>query len=162
MLDLEVVRTSTNRPRTVCSVVIVPVGRNVENVIVNWVKVATGKWGSDKKGLIFCHDVVKLQSLAGKLHCGMCYSKLKKKGEHLQNWMEGEGRLLCATGALSAGMNIQNYGEPWSASDFIQESGRGGRKGGRDFGGFHFSGGSRSQGLLKLLIPFHLTPSQTR
>jgi superfamily II DNA helicase RecQ len=97
MPDLEVVRTS-NRPRTVYSVVIVPAGRNVENFFVNWVKEATEKWRSDKKGLIYCHDVVKLQSLAGQLCCGMYYSKLEKKEEHLRNWMEGEGRLLCVWG----------------------------------------------------------------
>ena len=135
MPDLEVFRTSTNRPRTKYSVVVVPAGVNVEKFIVNWVKVATDKWGSEKRGLIFCHDVLKLQSLAGKLRCGMYYSKLEKKEENLRSWMEGLWRLLCATGALSAGMNIQNlplvlhYGEPWSLSDFVQESGRGGRKG---------------------------------
>src|SRR5271170_7120125 len=45
-----------------------------------------------------------------------------------------EWKLLCATGALSVGINVKNLrlvlhcGEPWYRSDFMQESGRSGRK----------------------------------
>jgi Helicase conserved C-terminal domain len=53
----------------------------------------------------------------------------------LKSWMQGKGKILCATGALSAGINVKNIplvihcGLPWGISDFVQESGRGGRDG---------------------------------
>jgi len=64
----------------------------------------------------------------------MYHSRFKGK-EALKNWIGGMWKFLCATGALSAGINIKNLPlvlhcrEPWGLSDFVQESGRGGRNG---------------------------------
>ena len=132
--DLKVFRSSTNRPQIKYVVEVVKNKEWVEKYMVNWVRKYTATW-STEKGLVYCKGIKALEMIAKELCCGLYHSKYSKKEEDLKSWMEGKGKILCATGALSAGINVKNIplvihcGLPWGISDFVQESGRGGRDG---------------------------------
>ena len=134
LYDLKVFRASTNRPRTKYSVEVIRHGDSMEKYVAEWLRKNTVDWVHEK-GLIYSKGIKRLERIAQMLHCGMYHSKHIKKEEDLKKWRDGTEKFLCATGALSAGINVKNIplvihcGEPWGISDFIQESGRGGRNG---------------------------------
>ena len=86
----------------------------------------------NSKILVFCRTKGECSSLAQEYGGRKYYSNLANKAQQLEDWTEG---LMVATGALGAGIDINDIldvlhmGPPYSMADYIQESGRGGRKG---------------------------------
>ena len=84
------------------------------------------------KMLVFCRTKGECNSWAREYGGRKYYSGLADKAQQLADWMEG---LMFATGALGAGLDIDgiedvmHVGMPYAMADYIQESGRGGRKG---------------------------------
>ena len=84
------------------------------------------------KMLVFCRTKEECNCLAREYRGQKYYSGLADKARQLAEWNEG---LMFATGALGAGVDIDgildvlHIGVPYGMADYIQESGRGGRKG---------------------------------
>ena len=84
------------------------------------------------KMLVFCRTKGECNSWAREYSGRKYYSGLPDKAQQLADWTEG---LMFATGALGAGVDIDgiqdvvHVGPPYTMADYIQESGRGGRKG---------------------------------
>ena len=96
------------------------------------------EWGWRWKGarcrVDSCIDVKqRCDRLSEQLCCGKYYLTAKDKTADLKKWEGGESRVLVATGALGAGVDVSkvvdviHVGKPWTYKDFSQESGRGGR-----------------------------------
>lgn len=89
--------------------------------------------------LIFLNNKKGIKRLAGKLQeagfaADYVSSDREEKAEIVARFVGGHGKVLCATSCLSAGVNLPHVlwtihlGKPSSLIDFIQESGRAGRK----------------------------------
>jgi superfamily II DNA helicase RecQ len=126
---LIVIRARTNRPRFRYEVRHV---KDAEAEAVEWVK-SRLKDGGDGKVLLFCTSKQRCDRLSEQLCCGKYYSTARDKTADLKKWEAGESRVLVATGALGAGVDVSkvvdviHVGKPWTYKDFSQESGRGGR-----------------------------------
>jgi superfamily II DNA helicase RecQ len=99
---------------------------------VAWVRsIVNG--GGNGKVLLFCTSKQRCDRLSEQLCCGKYYLTAKDKKEDVKKWEGGESRVLVATGALGAGvdvlkvMDVIHVGKPWMYKDFSQDSGRGGR-----------------------------------
>lgn len=89
----------------------------------------------DIKILIYTRTVHCCTTLGKELECGVYHSDSPGKDICLNTWLENGSRVLVATTALGAGVDITNIrlvffvGMPHSFVDFAQGSGRGGRDG---------------------------------
>jgi superfamily II DNA helicase RecQ len=89
----------------------------------------------EQKILIFCSSVNQVKSIGESLKCCVYYSKSDLKKASLEDWVNGENKIMVTTSALGAGMNISNVvmvihlGKTFGCTSFVQESGRGGREG---------------------------------
>lgn len=123
------IRGRTNRPTFRYEVREVD---DAESDAVAWAK-SRVKEGGDGKVVLFCTSRQRCDRLAEELCCGKYYSTAPNKREDLKKWESGESRVLVATGALGAGVDVSkvvdvvHVGKPWTYKDFSQESGRGGR-----------------------------------
>jgi superfamily II DNA helicase RecQ len=91
---------------------------------------------SNEKILIFCKTINEINEIVGLISAFTYHSKESNKESNLTRWIEGERRIMVATSALGASVNIKgikwviHVEETWGCIPFIQESGRGGRDGG--------------------------------
>jgi superfamily II DNA helicase RecQ len=88
-----------------------------------------------KKGVIYVRSYAIGQILSEALGCSFYMAKAEDKAGTLQEWSEGAGGWIAATGALGTGINIigithvVHVGRPYGLTSFVQQSGRGGRDG---------------------------------
>jgi superfamily II DNA helicase RecQ len=89
----------------------------------------------ESKILVFCTSHKRCKDLAELLECGTYVSGQEDKEVKFEEWKQLKPRVLVATGALGAGVNVSgvehvvHVDTPWGMIDFAQESGRGGRYG---------------------------------
>ena len=94
----------------------------------------------DQKGVIYCRSHDATLKLSEALGCDFYHSALDKevRQERLTRWIEGKGtiRWLVATTGLGTGIDIKgivaviHMEQPYGMVDFIQQTGRGGRRDG--------------------------------
>ena len=75
------------------------------------------------------------QVVSAALNCPFYKARAQQKGELLEQWRQGPGGWIVATGALGTGINIEgivyvvHIDRPYGLTSFAQQSGRGGRNG---------------------------------
>ncbi|KAF2820903.1 P-loop containing nucleoside triphosphate hydrolase protein, partial [Ophiobolus disseminans] len=85
--------------------------------------------------VVYCHSKANCEHIAWELSCPYYHADVIDRADTLQQWLASDGGLIVATSALGTGVDfpgivfILHVGMPWSAIDFAQESGRGGREG---------------------------------
>jgi superfamily II DNA helicase RecQ len=128
------IRASSNRATTAYSVRCAEGNEGVEEFAVKIIKEWKAQSLSFQKILTYACRVKQLEYMRG-LVGGAVYNRGKEnKAVNLENWELGKFQELFATGALSAGFNVQDVmsvvhcGEPWGITDWFQESGRAGRE----------------------------------
>lgn len=93
----------------------------------------TGK----QKGVIYCRSKKQCEDLAGELGCDFHHSDMteQRRREAREAWAAGGGhRWITATTGLGTGVDIEgivavvHMGQPYGLVDFIQQTGRGGRR----------------------------------
>jgi superfamily II DNA helicase RecQ len=91
--------------------------------------------GAGKRGVIYVRSYETGGVVSQALGCPFYRARAESKGEVLQQWVEGAGGWIVATGALGTGINIEgivyvvHIGRPYGLTNFVQQSGRGGRNG---------------------------------
>lgn len=92
-----------------------------------------------QKGVIYCRSKAKCESLAGELGCDFHHSGMTEqaRGEVRGAWAAGTGhRWITATSGLGTGIDIEgivaviHMEQPYGLVDFVQQTGRGGRRAG--------------------------------
>ena len=127
--DPHIIRQENLKPSFIYSVKICSnVMREAKERIQRWL----GSRDVGAKMLVFCRTKRECDSLAREYGGKKYYSGLADKAQQLVEWNEG---LMFATGALGAGVDIDgifdvlHIGAPYGMVDYVQESGRGGRRG---------------------------------
>jgi superfamily II DNA helicase RecQ len=88
-----------------------------------------------KRGVIYVRSYETGGVVSRALECPFYRARAESKGEVLQEWVQGSGGWIVATGALGTGINIEgivyvvHVGRPYGLTSFVQQSGRGGRNG---------------------------------
>jgi superfamily II DNA helicase RecQ len=93
----------------------------------------------DQKGVVYCRSRTACQDLADKLGCDFYHSGIADEGERrekLKEWINGAGgnRWITATTGLGTGVDIRgivgvvHMEQPYGIVDFVQQTGRGGRR----------------------------------
>jgi superfamily II DNA helicase RecQ len=88
-----------------------------------------------KRGVIYVRSYETGGVVSRALECPFYRARAESKGEVLQQWVQGSGGWIVATGALGTGINIEgivyvvHVGRPYGLTSFVQQSGRGGRNG---------------------------------
>lgn len=128
------VRSRTNRSEIEYSVKIVPT-RDYCEEILKLIESENQKLDRDEKLLVFCTSKEQLLSIENELMCHKYYSNLEDKDKELDGWIRGKYRVMIATSALGAGINIAgvkcviHVDKPYGLIQFGQESGRASREG---------------------------------
>lgn len=87
------------------------------------------------RGVIYVRSYETGGVVSQALECPFYRARAESKGEVLQQWVQGSGGWIVATGALGTGINIEgivyviHVGRPYGLTSFVQQSGRGGRSG---------------------------------
>jgi superfamily II DNA helicase RecQ len=128
------IRASSNRATTAYSVRCARGNEGVEDFAVKIIKEWKAQSLRFQKILTYACRVKQLEYMRGQVG-GAVYNRGKEnKAVNLENWELGKFQELFATGALSAGFNVQDVmsvvhcGERWGITDWFQESGRAGRE----------------------------------
>jgi superfamily II DNA helicase RecQ len=88
-----------------------------------------------KRGVVYVRSYTTGKVMSEALGCPFYRAKADDKGETLQEWIQGAGGWIVATGALGTGINIEgivyvvHVDRPYGLTSFMQQSGRGGRNG---------------------------------
>lgn len=88
-----------------------------------------------KRGVIYVRSYATGQVVSAALNCPFYKARAQQKGELLEQWRQGPGGWIVATGALGTGINIEgivyvvHIDRPYGLTSFAQQSGRGGRNG---------------------------------
>jgi superfamily II DNA helicase RecQ len=90
---------------------------------------------SGKRGVVYVRSYATGQIISTALQCPFYKASADNKGALLQEWIQGPGGWIVATGALGTGINIEgivyvvHIDRPYGLTSFAQQSGRGGRNG---------------------------------
>jgi superfamily II DNA helicase RecQ len=88
-----------------------------------------------QRGVVYVRSYKLGQALAEGLGCPFYKAKAYDKAAVLEDWVQGEGGWIVATGALGTGVNmagimyVLHVNRPYGMTSFVQQSGRGGRNG---------------------------------
>ena len=88
-----------------------------------------------KRGVVYVRSYTTGKVMSEALDCPFYKAKADDKGVILQEWIQGAGGWIVATGALGTGINIEgivqvvHVDRPYGLTSFMQQSGRGGRNG---------------------------------
>jgi superfamily II DNA helicase RecQ len=113
------------------------VGKAVEKVVERLRARMTG----DQKGVVYSRTHTEAETMAERLGCDFYHSGIAeahRRQEILDRWMKGVGgiRWIVATTGLGTGIDIAgivavvHMGPPYGLVDFVQQTGRGGRRDG--------------------------------
>lgn len=109
------------------------------------VEKAVGRLGArmigDQKGVVYCRTHAEAERMAERVQCEFYHSGIaeaRRRQEILEGWMNGVGgiRWIVATTGLGTGIDIAgivgvvHMGAPYGLVDFVQQTGRGGRRDG--------------------------------
>ncbi|KAK2684950.1 hypothetical protein QWA68_016472 [Fusarium oxysporum] len=92
-----------------------------------------------QKGVIYCRSKKQCEAIAEEIGCGFYYSGMSEKDrvEAQSAWIDGQAsRWIAATTGLGTGIDIEgivavvHMEKPYGLVDFVQQTGRGGRRAG--------------------------------
>jgi superfamily II DNA helicase RecQ len=89
----------------------------------------------NKRGVVYVRSYTTGKIMSEALDCPFYKARADDKGAVLQEWIDGGGGWIVATGALGTGINIEgivyviHVDWPYGLTSFVQQSGRGGRNG---------------------------------
>ncbi|KAH6874264.1 P-loop containing nucleoside triphosphate hydrolase protein, partial [Thelonectria olida] len=92
-----------------------------------------------QKGVIYCRSKGQCEAIAEEIGCGFHHSGMSEKDRHEARtaWADGRGnRWIVATTGLGTGIDIEgivavvHMERPYGLVDFVQQTGRGGRRAG--------------------------------
>lgn len=97
----------------------------------------------DQKGVVYCRSRDKCEALAERIGCGFYHSQMggdRARRAALQEWAAGgeKNRWIVATTGLGTGVDIKGIvavvhaEQPYGLVDFVQQTGRGGRRDGEE------------------------------
>jgi superfamily II DNA helicase RecQ len=107
----------------------------IETDVIEYVGTAAQGLAEGEKIIVFGRTVADVRHLAKGLNCYGYHSHGEGKDEQLEIWKKGTVKVIAATTALGAGLDVEKVrltvhcGKPWKTTNFIQESGRLGRGG---------------------------------
>src|SRR5271156_2957757 len=87
------------------------------------------------RGVIYVRSYTQGESVAEEMDCPFYKATATDKQELLEQWANGSGGWIVATGALGTGIDIPgvvyivHLGRPYGLTSFMQQAGRGGRAG---------------------------------
>jgi len=144
--DAQIIRASTVKRNIRYRVVQLEGGWDkMQDEVVQLVITANGRMTGDQKGVVYCRSVAKCEALAEKLGCSCYHSRMaaEARADALRKWREGNRgggtsghRWIVATTGLGTGVDIAgivavvHMEQPYSMVDFVQQTGRGGRRAG--------------------------------
>lgn len=140
--DAEIVRSPTTKLNIRYTVKTVEAGRSaVDQEVVRTVVRLENTMRGEHKGVVYCRTKKRCEAVAGKLGCDYYHSGIAEPGrraEVLSRWAEGraESRWIAATTGLGTGVDIPgivaivHMEQPYGLVDFVQQTGRGGRRDG--------------------------------
>jgi superfamily II DNA helicase RecQ len=112
----------------------------VEDEVVRRVVSLTAGMQGDEKGVLYCRSKAKCEQMAEKIGASHYHSDVEaeKRQEALSMWAEGRSatRWIVATTGLGTGVDIKgivavvHVEQPYGLVDFVQQTGRGGRRDG--------------------------------
>jgi superfamily II DNA helicase RecQ len=94
-----------------------------------------GPFPDGKRGVVYVRSYATGEMVSQELDCPFYKATADQKGEVLEEWRQGSGGWIVATGALGTGINIPgiiyvvHIDRPYGLTSFVQQSGRGGRGG---------------------------------
>lgn len=113
--------------------------------VVDAVEWRVGQLGSrmtgDEKGVVYCRSHAEAETIAARVGCDFYHAGIvdaQRRQQVLTCWIDGEegGRWIAATTGLGTGIDIAgitaviHMGPPYGLVDFVQQTGRGGRRDG--------------------------------
>jgi superfamily II DNA helicase RecQ len=128
------IRAATNRSKTSYSVIRARDGNQVKE-LAERLNQAADDLGRGEKVLVFCRSVAMVKRIAENIRCCSYYAKQSRKSDSLKAWERGDEKVMVATSALGAGLDVTSVMEvfhverPYGCIQFVQESGRAGRDG---------------------------------
>ncbi|KXJ87186.1 P-loop containing nucleoside triphosphate hydrolase protein [Microdochium bolleyi] len=138
--DAEIIRARTMKRNIQYAVTTVVNAVQEEIVRLVEEKNESGTLDSDRKGVIYCRSKKDSETLVGRIGCGCYYSGMETKAreEVLGAWVDSssESRWITVTIGLGTGVDIAGisvilYAElPYGLVDYVQQTGRSGRKDG--------------------------------
>jgi len=93
------------------------------------------KLGPGKRGIIYVRSYGVGDKISELLQCPFYKAHADQKSQLLEDWIDGPGGWVVATGALGTGIDIEgvvyiiHIDRPYGLTNFVQQSGRGGRGG---------------------------------
>jgi superfamily II DNA helicase RecQ len=139
--DAEIIRASTVK-RNIRYEVVTVGGRTmtVEDAVAERAGEMVAAMTGDQKGIVYCRSMRACEELAAMLRCECHHSQMDEaaKTKALSTWADGKSasRWITATTGLGTGIDIRGItavihaGWPYGLVDFIQQTGRGGRRDG--------------------------------
>jgi superfamily II DNA helicase RecQ len=134
----DIIRAKTMKRNIRYRVVRVEQSREVPQEVVRVVLGIEKSMTGDQKGVIYCRSKAKCESLAEQLGCDFYHAGMEEtaRQEVLAKWTDGAGtsRWTVATTALGTGIDIGgmvgivHMEQPYGLVDFVQQTGRGGRR----------------------------------
>jgi superfamily II DNA helicase RecQ len=94
-----------------------------------------GPFPEGKRGVVYVRSYTTGEMVSQELDCPFYKATADQKSEVLEEWRQGSGGWIVATGALGTGINIPgiiyvvHIDRPYGLTSFVQQSGRGGRGG---------------------------------
>jgi superfamily II DNA helicase RecQ len=94
-----------------------------------------GPFPEGKRGVVYVRSYTTGDKVSQELDCPFYKATADQKSEVLEEWRQGSGGWIVATGALGTGINIPgiiyvvHIDRPYGLTSFVQQSGRGGRGG---------------------------------
>jgi superfamily II DNA helicase RecQ len=128
------IRAATNRSKTLYSVIRARDGNLVKELTERLNQMAEDLVEGEKV-LVFCRSVTMVKRIAENIRCCSYYAKQSMKSDSLKAWERGEEKIMIATSALGAGLDMKSVmgvfhiERPYGCIQFVQESGRAGRDG---------------------------------
>jgi superfamily II DNA helicase RecQ len=137
--DADIIRAMTVKKNIRYGVVTVKPGKSaVEDEVIRRVMYTSSYMSGDQKGVIYCRSKPKCERLAEKIGCQYYHSSVEseKRHEALTAWAEGRSdtRWIVATTGLGTGVDMKGIiavvhaEQPYGLVDFVQQTGRGGRR----------------------------------
>jgi superfamily II DNA helicase RecQ len=139
--EADLLRARTHKPNIRYHVRTVGRGRGaVDGEATRLAESVGGGMSGDQKGVVYCRSKPKSEALAAAIGCACYHSGLDEgvRREALAAWSEGRSasRWIVATTGLGTGIDIAGIvavvhaEQPYGLVDFVQQTGRGGRRGG--------------------------------
>jgi superfamily II DNA helicase RecQ len=95
-----------------------------------------GPFPDGKREVVYVRSYATGETVSEELDCPFYKATADQKSEVLEEWRQGSGGWIVATGALGTGINIAgiiyvvHIDRPYGLTSFVQQSGRRGRGGG--------------------------------